>query len=90
MNKNFVSIKWEEWDKTYQPETKEGQIIYFDWSKKEDVEYLKSIDPRRIWTHVQTDSGDVIVSGYCVCNRITIHVTKIPVPKDTDVEVTFN
>jgi hypothetical protein len=44
----------------------------------EDVEFVKNVDNKFIWTEVDGDSGCYIISGYHFVNRIQYFVTENP------------
>ena len=54
----------------------------------EELDFVRSQDPRTIWTLVDGDDGNqYVVSGYHFVNRIGYLISTIPFPEDTDIEV---
>jgi len=54
----------------------------------EEVEFVRSQDPRTVWTFVDGDDGDqYVISGFHVVNRIGYLISTMPVPKGTSIEV---
>ena len=43
-----------------------------------EVEYVKSKPNNHIWTRVQGDMSDLIVTGYHLVNRLEYYVTEVP------------
>lgn len=43
-----------------------------------EVEYVKSKPNNHIWTRVQGDMSDIIVTGYHLVNRLEYYVTEVP------------
>ncbi len=54
-----------------------GEDIHFETYDKE-YEYVKSVDPKYIWTEVDGDAGTYIISGYHFVNRIHYYITENP------------
>ena len=54
----------------------------------EELAFVRSQDPRTVWTLVDGDDGDqYLVSGCHFVNRIGYLVSTIPVPEGTDIQV---
>jgi hypothetical protein len=50
-----------------------------------EQEYVKSVDPKYIWTYVDGDMSSLLVAGYHYINRIGYYVTEVPWEDDMDV-----
>ena len=60
----------------YRPiENHEGDYRFETYS--EDLARVQSINPRHIWTEVDTDEGELIISGARFVNRICYYVTEV-------------
>jgi hypothetical protein len=44
----------------------------------EEGDYIKSLDPKYVWTNVQGDMADLLVAGVSYVNRLSYYVTEIP------------
>jgi len=56
----------------------------------EELAFVRSQDPRTIWTFVDGDDGNqYVMSGYHLVNRIGYVVSTIPFPDDADIEVSI-
>ncbi len=65
----------------------DGPGCLFETYGKE-LDFVRSQDPRIIWTLVDGDDGNqYVMSGYHLVNRVGYLVSTIPFPDDTDIEV---
>jgi hypothetical protein len=54
----------------------------------EELDFVRSQDPRTIWTLVDGDDGDqYVISGYHLVNRIGYLISTVPFPEDVDIAV---
>ena len=53
----------------------------------QELDYVRNCHPACIWTYIDGDEGDTIVSGYHLVNRINYLISVEPVPDDTDYQV---
>jgi hypothetical protein len=55
----------------------------------EELEFVRSQDPRSIWTLVDggDDDNQYVISGYHLVNRIGYLISTVPFPEDADIEV---
>lgn len=54
----------------------------------DEFDYVRRFDPRRVWTLLDGDDGDLYVaSGLRLVNRIGYLLSRIPVPEGTFVQV---
>ncbi len=54
----------------------------------EELDFVRSQDPRTIWTLVDGDDGNqYVISGYHFVNRIGYLISTVPIPEDADIEV---
>lgn len=90
MTDRFVSIEgWNEFEKIFQP--KQNHIVpsnnvNFE-TYGEEWEYVKSVDPRYVWTWVQADMSDILVNGIAFVNRLSYHICEVPWDEDAEYEV---
>jgi hypothetical protein len=57
-------------------------------TRSEEFAFVRSQDPRTIWTLVDTDTDDqVVLSGLHFVNRVGYLVSKVPVSDGTTIEV---
>jgi hypothetical protein len=53
-----------------------------------EFEYVRRYDPRKVWTLVDGDDGDLaIINGLYMVNRIGYLLSRDPVPDNTVIEV---
>jgi hypothetical protein len=53
-----------------------------------ELDFVRSQDPRTIWTLVDGDDGNqYVISGYHLVNRIGYLISTIPFPEDASIEV---
>lgn len=73
-------LGWNAWAEKYKPEENHlvtsNELMFETYGK--ELEYVQSIDPKYVWTHVQGDMSDLIVAGYAYVNRLCYYVTEIP------------
>lgn len=50
----------------------------------DEWEFIKSQDPRYVWTNVQGDMSDIIVAGVAYVNRLSYYVTEVPWEDEND------
>lgn len=77
---------WDEWAEKFKPEEnhiKTSNELMFE-TYGEEYEYIKSLDPRYVWTHVQGDMCDLLVAGVAYVNRLCYYVTEVPWEDDMD------
>ena len=54
----------------------------------EEAEYVRRYDPRKVWTLLDSDDGDMyLASGLHFVNRVGYLITREAVPEDTFVQV---
>lgn len=95
METKFVSITFDEWEEQYKPMNNPRikrehnyDDLDFDTHDQEDVEFINAIkDENRIWTFGDNGECDYITSGWHYVNRLCYHVTEVPKPADTIVQV---
>jgi hypothetical protein len=72
---------YQSWVDTFKPITNSfrvhGEDLHFE-TYGEEVEFVKTQDPKHIWTEVDGDSGTYIVSGWHFVNRISYYITTNP------------
>lgn len=70
---------------TISPYSTEDSIAFETYG--EEVDFVKSHANNLIWTEIDGDGGDFIVSGYHYVNRFQYFVATVPVPDNVFVEV---
>lgn len=88
--KELLWITFDEFERDYRPVQNpraDYPEIAFDTHDPADVEAVNNADPRKVWSRVDGDGCDVIVSGWHYVNRLEYYVTENPAPLDTTVEV---
>lgn len=98
MGSKFIEMDFEEWIETYKPITnlfdpcasfqnEDGEGIMFE-TYGEEVEFVKSQDPDKIWMYGDgDDGGGYIWSGWGFVNRLGYFITEVPCPPDTTIQV---
>lgn len=94
----FIEMDYDEWLKTYKPiynhiepnasfQDETGQGIMFE-TYGDEVEFVKSQDPAKIWTYGDgDDGGGYIWAGWSFINRIGYFITEVPCPPDTEIQI---
>ena len=71
---------WSAWADKYKPKSnhlsKYEETMYETYG--EEYEYIKSLDPRYVWTSVSGDMCDLLVAGVAYVNRLAYYVTEVP------------
>ena len=71
---------WDKWAEKYKPVKNHfknsGEYAYDTYG--EEVEYIKTVDPKYVWTWVQGDMSDLIITGMAFVNRLSYYVTEVP------------
>lgn len=77
---------WDEWEDKFKPKknhlSKHDELMYETYG--EEYEYIKSLDPRYVWTSVQGDMSDLLVAGVAYVNRLGYYVCEVPWEDDMD------
>lgn len=55
----------------------------------DELEFVKSQDPSKVWTLVDCDEGSCIISGFHFVNRVGYLISTVPVGPNVNVEVQF-
>lgn len=77
MSKFYTYGSWVDTFKPIKNTITNGIDIHFETYDKE-YEYVKSVDPKYVWTEVDGDSGTYIVAGHHWVNRIHYYITENP------------
>ncbi len=89
----FIEQTFEFWLEEFKPITNHiDNNASFDGAMFEtygdEVEFVKSQDPRCIWTYGDgDDGGSYIWNGWHFVNRIGYFITEVPCPDDTTIQV---
>ena len=79
---------WQEWENKFKPiknhfrDPQHEEIIFETYG--EELEFVKSQDPRYVWTNIQGDMSDLIVAGYAYVNRLHYYITEVPWENEDD------
>jgi len=94
---NFVELNFDEWCATYKPivnhiddnasfDNGEGGIMFETYG--DEVEFVKSQSPDKIWMYGQGDDGGTYVwNGWGFVNRLGYFVTEVPCPDGLTIQV---
>lgn len=89
---NFIEMDFDEWVQTYKPITNHLDInssfdgLMFE-TYGEEVEFVKTQDPNKIWMYGDGDNGSYIWSGWGFVNRIGYFITEVPFHQDTLIQI---
>jgi hypothetical protein len=67
----------EEWIEKYRPEMANGAIKMYE-TFGEDFNFIKTVEPRRVWTLIVEENDAFIESGYRWVNRLSYFITEVP------------
>ena len=76
-------MTWNEWEEKYKPiknhldKYGNGESLMFETYDAE-LEYVLSVDPKRVWTFVDGDCSSLLVAGVHVVNRLGYYVCEEP------------
>jgi hypothetical protein len=77
---------WAEWEAKFKP--KQNHLSKFQCKMYEtygeEYDYIKSLDPKYVWTNVQGDMSDLLVAGVAWVNRLSYYVCEIPWEDEDD------
>ena len=78
---------WSAWADKYKPKSNHlskypNETMYETYD--EEYEYIKTVDPRYVWTSVTGDMCDLIVAGRAYVNRMGYYVTEVPWEDEND------
>lgn len=77
-----MEITYQEWLDTYKPiknpSDPHNELLYFDWTNKDDVAILNKTDVHNIWTSTDGDGIFGISNGYRRINRMAYYITEVP------------
>lgn len=91
-----VDMKFDEWTEKYKPinnpnaqDENSPDLFETYGDDHERVLQQHKIDPKTIWTLLDNDEGDLVVSaGYHVCNRVNYFITEVPW-EDSGLEIPY-
>lgn len=93
----FIEMDFDEWCDTYKPivnhidnnasfDNGYGGIMFETYG--DEVEFVKSQSPDKIWMYGDGDDGGSYVwSGWGFVNRLGYFITEVPCPPDTTIQV---
>jgi hypothetical protein len=94
---NFIEMTEDEWFKTYKPipnhidknaSFSDGEHGYMFETYGDEVEFVKSQSPDKIWMYGDGDDGGLYIwSGWSFVNRLGYFITEVPCPPDTTIQV---
>jgi hypothetical protein len=79
---------WSEWENKFKPiknhfrDSQHEEIAFETYG--EEWEFVKSQDPKYVWTNIQGDMSDLIVAGFAFVNRLQYYITEIPWDNEDD------
>ncbi len=78
---------WNEWADKYKPiknhlVSDPDQQMFETYG--EELEFVQSVEPNRIWTYLQGDMSDLICAGYHYVNRIGYYISEVPWTNEDD------
>lgn len=78
---------WNEWAEKYKPIknhfSKDPDELMFE-TYGEEVDYVKSVEPNRIWTYLDGDLCSIISAGWHYVNRLGYYITEVPWTNEDD------
>jgi hypothetical protein len=93
----FIEMDFDEWCDTYKPiinhidsnasfDNGSGGIMFETYG--DEVEFVKSQSPDKIWMYGSGDDGGTFVwNGWGFVNRLGYFITEVPCPPDTDIQI---
>jgi hypothetical protein len=90
---NFIEIDYDVWLETYKPilnhiDTNASFDGMMFETYGDEVEFVKSQSPDKIWMYGDGDSGNSYIwSGWGFVNRIGYFITEVPCPPNTDIQI---
>jgi hypothetical protein len=94
---NFIEMDFDEWCDTYKPivnhidtnasfDNGEGGIMFETYG--DEVEFVKSQSPDKIWMYGQGDDGGTYVwNGWGFVNRLGYFITEVPCPDGLTIQI---
>lgn len=77
---------WNAWADKYKPKknhlSKYGEMMYETYG--EEYDYIKTVDPRYVWTWVSGDMCDLLVAGVAYVNRLGYWTAEVPWENEED------
>lgn len=78
---------WNEWADKYKPiknhlVSDPDQQMFETYG--EELEFVQSVEPNRIWTYLQGDMSDLICAGYHFVNRLGYYISEVPWTNEDD------
>ena len=89
----FIEMTFDEWCDTYKPiinHIDNKTLFYAEMFETygDEVEFVKSQSPDKIWTLGDGDDGGMYIwNNWSFVNRIGYFVTEVPCPPDTTIQV---
>jgi hypothetical protein len=76
---------WDVWAEKFKPKDNHltGQGKMYE-TYGEEYDYIKSLDPKYVWTYVDGDMSSFIVAGIAFVNRLGYYVCEVPWEDDND------
>ena len=90
---NFIQMSYADWAKEFgviQNPFRENYVEHEFETFGEEFERVRAVgleNPRRVWTHIDTPEGEVIVNGNCRMNRLGYFITEKAGLENTEYEV---
>lgn len=74
-------MTWEAWEEKYKPVNNHFTAKKYPDNPEqsfetygEELDYIRSLDPRYVWTEIQGDSSMLLVAGVAFVNRLSYYV----------------
>ena len=80
-------MTFDDWEEKYKPisNPRDGDILFETY--EEDMEFVLKQNPACVWTDVDYDGKNFILSGLHFSNRLGYYVTEVPFVGETPIEV---
>jgi hypothetical protein len=88
----YRRMRWFTWVRDFRPmknmfeSNRGGDGVLFETFSPE-VDFVKSQDPRRVWTLLDCDGKLVVADGFHFVNRLGYYVTDVPCPDGQQIDV---
>lgn len=71
---------WDAWAEKYKPKKNhfrsDGEYAFETYG--DEVAYIKSLDPKYVWTWIDGDMSSLLIAGVAFVNRLSYYVCEVP------------